>query len=171
MFTTSHTYKLLDHGFYFLPSTPASWPLQLTDAQAMRFLVRAVVSFLFTPLPWEMTSLSELLFLPEHAVWLLMIVFAPIGVVASWQRNRRMTGLLVMWIVPTAAAIAMTTGNVGTLLRLRGMVTPTSCVRRAGCAHRCRAAVAPAARACPGDGTRTMSVVDSQGGCSAGEPG
>ena len=62
------------------PGTPAAWPLTLTEGQAARFVVRAARSFLFTPWPWEMASRSELLFLPEHMVWLLIVLFAPIGV-------------------------------------------------------------------------------------------
>ena len=124
VFTKGHAYKLLDEGFYSIPGTPASWPLKLSDGQALRFVVRAAASFLVTPLPWEMVSLSELMFFPEHALWLVMIVFAPIGVFAAWPRDSRVTALLAGWIVPTAAALAVTTGNVGTLLRLRGLVTP-----------------------------------------------
>lgn len=124
VFTSGHAYKLLDEGFYYLPAAPAAWPLQLTDDQALRFLVRAAASFLFTPLPWEMATRSELLFFPEHAVWLLMVLFAPIGVVAGWRRDRKLTALLLGFILPTAAALAVTNGNVGTLLRLRGLVTP-----------------------------------------------
>jgi hypothetical protein len=124
VFTSGHAYKLLDEGFYYLPAAPAAWPLQLEDDQALRFLVRAAASFLVTPLPWEMATRSELIFFPEHAVWLLMVAFAPIGVVAGWRRNPRLTALLVGFILPTAAALAVTNGNVGTLLRLRGLVTP-----------------------------------------------
>jgi hypothetical protein len=124
VFTIGHGYKLLDEGFYFNPSTPASWPLELTDGQALRFTIRAVVSFLVTPLPWEMRSLSELIFFPEHLVWLMMVILAPVGVIAAWQYDRRLTALLLGWIVPAAAALAVTTGNVGTLLRLRGLITP-----------------------------------------------
>ena len=124
VFTSGHAYKLLDEGFYAIPGTPGAWPLQLTDAQALRFVVRAVVSFVVTPWPWEMASLSELMFFPEHVVWYLMVLFAPIGVVAGWQRDRRLTALLLGFVLPSAAALALTTGNVGTLLRLRGLVTP-----------------------------------------------
>jgi hypothetical protein len=124
VFTSGHAYKLLDEGFYFIPGTPAAWTIQLTDAQAARFLVRSAIAFLVTPLPWEMASLSELAFFPEHAVWLLMVLCAPIGVAAGWRRDPYMTALLVGFILPTAAALAVTNGNVGTLLRLRGLITP-----------------------------------------------
>ena len=124
VFTSGHAYKLLDEGFYMHPGTPAAWPLQLTGLQAGRFLVRAAASFVVTPLPWEMASKSELIFLPEHLLWLLIVLFLPIGAVVGWQRDATITACLLGFALPTAAVLAVTTGNVGTLLRLRGLVTP-----------------------------------------------
>jgi hypothetical protein len=120
VYTSGHSYKLLDEGFY----VTTAWPERLTDAQALRFLVRAAVSFVVTPLPWEMASLSELAFFPELVVWWLIVIFAPIGIIVGWQRDRHITALLLGFALPTAAALAVTNGNVGTLLRLRGLVTP-----------------------------------------------
>lgn len=124
VFTTGHAYKLLDEGFYVHPSTAAGWQLDLTDDQAARFVVRAVRTFLFIPWPWEMITASEIAFLPEHLVWLLVVILTPIGVVAGWRRDRLITALLIGFVLPTAAALAVTNGNVGTLLRLRGLVSP-----------------------------------------------
>jgi hypothetical protein len=124
VFTSGHAYKLLDDGFYMHPATPIAWPLQLTEIQAWRFLVRAAAAFVITPWPWEMMSRSELVFLPEHMFWLMMILFVPIGAVAGWRRDPTMTACLIGFALPTAAVLAVTTGNVGTLLRLRGLVTP-----------------------------------------------
>ncbi len=120
VFTVGHAYKLLDDGFYMHESMPD----RLSGAQATRFLTRAAQSFLLTPLPWQMASRSELAFMPEHLVWYLALIFAPIGAVAGWKRDPLLTCLLLGFIVPTAAALAITNGNVGTLLRLRGLVTP-----------------------------------------------
>jgi hypothetical protein len=78
----------------------------------------------FTPWPWEIASRSELAFLPEHLVWILIMVFVPVGAVAGWRRDRLITALLIGFALPTAAALAVTNGNVGTLLRLRGLVSP-----------------------------------------------
>jgi hypothetical protein len=124
VFTVGHAYKLLDDGFYMYPSTPLAWTLELTDAQAARFLVRAAQSFLFTPWPWQIVSRSELAFLPEHLVWLLIVVLLPAGAVAGWRRDPLVTSVLIGFVLPTAAALAVTNGNVGTLLRLRGLVSP-----------------------------------------------
>jgi hypothetical protein len=124
VFTSGHAYKLLDEGFYMHPGTPAAWPLELTGLQAGRFLARAAASFVVTPLPWEMASLSELIFFPEHLLWMLIVLFVPIGAVVAWQRDASVTACLLGFAIPTAAVLAVTTGNVGTLLRLRGLVTP-----------------------------------------------
>lgn len=120
VFTVGHAYKLLDDGFYMFPGTPEG----LTFEQSMRFLVRAAKSFLLTPLPWEMRSTGELVSLPEHLVWYLMLVLAPIGFVAGWKRSPMLACILTGYAIPTAATLAVTNGNVGTLLRLRALVTP-----------------------------------------------
>lgn len=120
VFTVGHAYKLLDDGFYVHPQEPSA----LTGPQAARFVWRAAISFISTPLPWEMRSLSEQAFLPEHLLWYVMLVLLAPGVRAGWARDPFITSLLLGYALPTAAALAFTNGNVGTLLRLRGLVTP-----------------------------------------------
>ncbi len=124
VFTVGHAYKLMDEGFYKNPAAPVSWDISLTGPQAGRFLARAAVSFVATPWPWEMRSLSELAFMPEHVVWYLIVLLTPVGILAGWQRDPLVTSLLIGFAVTTAAVLAVSTGNVGTLLRLRGLVTP-----------------------------------------------
>lgn len=124
VFTVGHAYKLLDEDFYMNAAAPASWPLTLTEPQAARFLIRAAISFVVTPWPWEMRSRGELAFLPEHLLWYVLILALPAGIAAGWKRDRLVTALIIGYAAPTAAALALTNGNVGTLLRLRGLVTP-----------------------------------------------
>ncbi len=124
VFTEGHVYKLMDDGFYRNPQTGSGWELELSDPEALRFALRAVASFVITPWPWEMRSRSELAFLPEHIVWYLLIAALPFGIAAGWRLNPLATALLCGFAIPTAAVIAVTNGNVGTLLRLRGLVTP-----------------------------------------------
>jgi hypothetical protein len=124
VFTVGHSYKLMDEAFYTTPEEPSGWNVTLTGPQAFRFLVRATVSFLVTPLPWEMRSIRELAFLPEHVFWYVLLALLPAGLAAGWRRDPLVTSLLFGYGLPTAAVLALTTGNVGTLLRLRGLVTP-----------------------------------------------
>ncbi len=124
VFTVGHAYKLMDEGFYKTPTAPLSWDISLTGPQAARFLVRAAASFVVTPWPWEMRSLRELAFMPEHVAWYLIVLLTPVGILAGWKRDPLVTSLLIGFAVTTAAVLAVSTGNVGTLLRLRGLVTP-----------------------------------------------
>jgi hypothetical protein len=124
VFTVGHAYKLMDEGFYVEPAAPLASDLRLTTPQAVRFLARAAVSFVLTPLPWEMRSRGELAFLPEHVLWYALLALLPVGIVAGWKRDPLITSLLLGVILPTAVVLALTNGNVGTLLRLRGLVTP-----------------------------------------------
>jgi hypothetical protein len=125
VFTVGHDYKLLDAGFYFNPSTPVSSLLTLRPPEAARYAVRAAVSFLVVPTPWQLRSLRELAYVPEQIGWYVLIALVVPGIVAGWRRNRIVTATLVGYALPTAAALALTNGNVGTLLRLRGLVLPS----------------------------------------------
>ena len=124
VFTVGHAYKLLDAGFYMNPATPASSSITLTPPQAVRFVMRALVSFALTPLPWQAASRGELAFLPEHLLWYLLLATVPFGLAAGWRRDPLVTAVLIGFVLPTALVLAFTNGNVGTLLRLRGLVTP-----------------------------------------------
>jgi hypothetical protein len=124
VFTIGHDYKLLDAGFYRNPGTPASSTLTLTRDEAARFVVRAVASFFTVPLPWQLQSTRELAYLPEQLAWYALVALLPVGIVAGYRRDRLVTCMLVGYAVPTSAALALTNGNVGTLLRLRGLVIP-----------------------------------------------
>jgi 4-amino-4-deoxy-L-arabinose transferase-like glycosyltransferase len=124
VFTVGHAYKTLDEGFYVTPQTPVSSSLTLTVAQAARYVLRSAATFLLVPLPWQVTSSRELAYMPEQLVWYLTLVLAPFGVAAGWRRDPLVTALLAGFVVPSAAAIALTDGNVGTLLRLRGVIVP-----------------------------------------------
>jgi hypothetical protein len=124
VFTVGHAYKLMDEGFYVSRETPGTWEMHLTPPQALRFLVRAAVSFVVTPWPWEIISIRELIFLPEQLVWYLIIALLPFGIAGGWRRDPWLTAVLVGYTLPIAATLAVTTGNVGTLVRLRGLVSP-----------------------------------------------
>ena len=124
VFTVGHAYKTLDEGFYVNPQTPAASSLRLWPAQAARYVVRSAVSFVVVPVPWQLASARELAYLPEQLAWYAMVLLAPFGVVAGWRRDAFVTALLVGAIAPTAIALALTNGNVGTMLRLRGVIIP-----------------------------------------------
>jgi hypothetical protein len=54
----------------------------------------------------------------------VLIILAPFGVYAGYRRDPVVTCLLAGYLVPTALAVALTTGNVGTLIRHRTLIVP-----------------------------------------------
>jgi hypothetical protein len=120
VFTVGHPFKLLDEGFY------VKWypDPRLTPGESARYAVRALVSFAVVPLPWQMATRSELVFLPEHLLWYMLLLLAPAGVLVGARCDRLFTCLLVGIIIPASIVVAFTNGNVGTLIRFRGLVTP-----------------------------------------------
>jgi hypothetical protein len=123
-FTVGHAYKTLDDSFYEDVRTPAASTLTLTAAQAARYIARSTYAFLTVPCPWQVVTRSEAVFIPEQVVWYVLVLAALAGLVPAWRRDPFVTALLVAAILPTAAVVALTTGNVGTLVRLRGLVMP-----------------------------------------------
>jgi len=122
VFTLGHGYKLLDESFYYHAQDPNSSTLTLTADQAARYVVRAGVSFVLTPLPWQAMSIRELVYVPEQLVWYALLALLPIGIVAGWRRDAATTAMMIGYLTPTSMILALTNGNVGTLVRLRGMV-------------------------------------------------
>jgi hypothetical protein len=124
VFTLGHSYKTLDDRFYANVETPMTSHLTLTPAEAARYVARSAVSFVTVPLPWQVVTKSELAFVPEQLVWYLLVCAAIVGLRPAWRRDPLLASLLIGYVLPTAAVLALVNGNVGTLVRLRGLVTP-----------------------------------------------
>ena len=65
-----------------------------------------------------------LAYVPEQIVWYALAVLAPIGLMFAFRRDPVVAGLLLGHAVVIAAAVALTGGNVGTLVRHRGLALP-----------------------------------------------
>jgi hypothetical protein len=117
--TEGHHYKLLDERLYFDASVPT-----MTPDEALRFVIRGIVSFLIVPLPWQLQSRSELAFLPQQIVWYLLVVFAVPGFITGLRRDPLVTGVLAGVACMAGIVIALNNGNIGTLVRFRDTVVP-----------------------------------------------
>jgi len=115
-----HSYHLLDARFY--PDVNELSDLRL--GETLRYAVRSAAAFLAVPLPWNARSRSAVAYLPEQVVWYVLVVLSVPGVVFSFRRNAVVTGLLLAHALLLSAAVAFTDGNVGTLVRHRGLTLP-----------------------------------------------
>jgi len=118
--TAGWTYKLLDEHYYHDISSIDG--LEFVDAA--RYLVRAVERYVTVPWPWEAQSAAALAYMPEQIVWYLLVALLPIGAVFSLRRDSLLTSLLLGIGAVAALAIALLSGNVGTLVRLRVLAFP-----------------------------------------------
>jgi hypothetical protein len=118
--TEGNHYKTLDQRLY----NKGVAPDQLRPMEAARFAIRAVVSYLVVPLPWQLRSWSELATLPQQVVWYIMLLLAGVGAVAGLRRDALVTCLLLGLCVVGSLAIALNSGNIGTLVRHRDMMVP-----------------------------------------------
>jgi len=115
-----HPYKLLDERLY--PDANEISDLQF--AETVRFLVRAVVAFVTVPLPWTAESRAAVAYLPEQIIWYALVALALVGALFAFRYDALVAALLVGHALVVAAAVAFTSGNVGTLVRHRGLALP-----------------------------------------------
>jgi hypothetical protein len=124
VFTVGHAYKTLDDKFYERVDTPSTSQLRLTAGEAARYVVRSGWSFITVPFPWQVATRSELAFVPEQLVWYVLVLTGLAGLWPAWRRDSLLTAVLAGYVLLMAGALALTNGNVGTLVRLRGLVMP-----------------------------------------------
>lgn len=117
--TPGNHYKLLDQRLY-----TGNAIATMTPAEGLRFAVRALLSIVFVPLPSQVRSTSEILFLAQQVVWYLLVVFACVGLIAGIRRDALVTCMLAGISATGGAVIAFNSGNIGTMVRLRDTVVP-----------------------------------------------
>ena len=113
-------YKTLEEHFYAETSNIPNLRL----GEAVRFVVRGIVAYVTVPLPWQAQSRAAVAYLPEQIVWYLLAVLAPVGLLFAFRRDPTVAGLLLGHALVIAFAVAITGGNVGTLVRHRSLVLP-----------------------------------------------
>jgi hypothetical protein len=118
--TPGQTYRLMEPAFY----TDRRQITAMTTRDVARYTLRAVWSYLTVPLPWQIESRSALAFLPEQVIWYTLIALMPIGVVVGLRRDPLLTCVLVTHALVAALIVAVSGGNVGTLVRHRGLAAP-----------------------------------------------
>jgi len=118
--TPGYVYHLLDDRFYVDRGVIADMGFR----EGGKFVVRAVERYLTVPLPWEAESRWILAYLPAQMVWYILIALAPVGVVFGCRRDPLTVSLLTAHALVAAIVVALTSGNIGTLVRHRDLALP-----------------------------------------------
>jgi hypothetical protein len=118
--TPGYVYRLLDERFY--PNRSEISDIEFRESA--KFVARAIGMYLTVPLPWEVQSRPALAYVPEQIVWYILVVLLPVGVVFACRRDPLIGGLLFAHALIAAVTVALISGNVGTLVRHRGLALP-----------------------------------------------
>jgi hypothetical protein len=120
IFTPGYSYKTLDLWYYIDPADIRRMPV----GDAAAYVLRSVAGYVTQPLPWAIESRAMLAYLPEYVVWLTIVALVPAGFVAGLRRDAMLTCILTAHGLALVMMVALTSGNVGTLIRHRGLVLP-----------------------------------------------
>ena len=123
--TPGRNYKVLDPDFYWRDwagNRYSNDPAHVTPGAMARYAVRAIASFVFVPLPWMASSPALLIYLPEQMAWYSLVILAVSGITSGVRKDLYLTMVLVGVTVISAGVIAITGGNIGTLVRHRSLV-------------------------------------------------
>ena len=96
----------------------------MTARETIEFVVSGFVSYVVVPTPWQIQSRAAASFLPEQTVWYALAVLAPIGFIVGLRRDPIVTSVLVAYAAIAVTLVALTNGNIGTLVRHRGLALP-----------------------------------------------
>lgn len=115
-----HSYAIFDPPFYRQEPLPG----RMTARERVTLVAGGLASYVTVPAPWQMLSRAELAYLPEQVIWYLMVILLPIGIAAGFGRDSFLTSILVAHLAVSVALVALTSGNVGTLVRHRALAMP-----------------------------------------------
>lgn len=120
VFTPGYSYRTLDEWYYINPADIRRMPW----GDALTYVMRSLAAFVVQPLPWQIESRTALVYVPEYVVWLTMAALVPVGLFAGLRRDAVLTCVLLAHAAAIVLMVALTSGNVGTLIRHRGLALP-----------------------------------------------
>lgn len=120
VYTPGYSYRTLETIYYIDPRDITRMPL----GHAVAYAFRSLAAYVVQPLPWAIETRAVLAYLPEHVMWLSLATLVPIGVASGLRRDALLTCLLLTHASVLVMMVALTSGNVGTLIRHRGLALP-----------------------------------------------
>lgn len=125
----NHTGHLLTPGKAYLLVDPRYYDdrfhlWKMPSQEAARFVVDAIAAYFVVPLPQHVDSTAIAAYLPEQFVWLVVVLLVPAGVAAGLRRDPVLTSLLAAHAFAAVVTVALNSGNIGTLIRHRGLAWP-----------------------------------------------
>jgi hypothetical protein len=118
--TSGFVYKLLDPRLNDERAAIDS----LQRDEGLRYVLRAFAHYVAEPVPWNVQSRAALAYMPEQMVWYVLVACLPLGMVTALRRAPLTASLLAAYGLTAVAIVAVTSGNIGTLIRHRALALP-----------------------------------------------
>lgn len=119
--TPGISYQLVSPGYY---ANRAHLLNHMSPPEAARYSLAALWSYFVQPVPWKLESRALLVYLPEQLIWYALALLLPFGVVAGLRRDVLVTSMLMAHAAAAILIVALTSGNIGTLIRHRSLALP-----------------------------------------------
>ena len=120
-----HNYHFLPHKIYASKSNDIAQ--QLNWGQQSLAIAKACAHFLFQPFVWQKNILKSYWpLLPEIFLWYLICPLAMIGMAISFRNNS--VKALLLYLSLLMIPFALSSGNIGTVVRHRQLFTPFACI-------------------------------------------
>jgi hypothetical protein len=118
--TAGQTYQMVDGLYYY------DWPriFEIGPSESVQYVARSIIHYVVEPQPWVERSRAMLLYVPEQAAWWSMLLVLPFGIAAGLKADALLTTTLLSHAAAIGMMVALTSGNVGTLIRHRGLIFP-----------------------------------------------
>lgn len=95
-----------------------------TVGGAITYLPLGLTYFLLAPFPWALSSLLQVITLPETVIWYALLPFGLAGGVFALRRRLLQMSIPIMVLIAVSFAYSLVQGNVGTAFRHRAQVLP-----------------------------------------------
>ena len=118
------SYRYLPEEYYALGKTVELASAGGVHPPVFSSVSRAVFHYLVEPLPCRIDNASLLLVYPQMVAWYAVLLLASLGMAWSLRWNTRRSLFLLLMLAAWTSIGALTNGNLGTLVRIRDMVSP-----------------------------------------------
>jgi 4-amino-4-deoxy-L-arabinose transferase-like glycosyltransferase len=86
--------------------------------------IKGIAYILFSPFPWSINSLNQLLAYPQMMLWYCLLLFSIIGFWLGFKRDAHKTVLAALFVFVGFSFLAMWEGNLGSAFRHRDYFAP-----------------------------------------------
>ena len=115
----SSAYRIYPENLERVSSVKQLFSLSFVFSVAKGFIV-----FLLAPFPWSISSKLQLVTYPQVVLWYFLLGFALLGIAYALRYNFKKSIFVLFFLFSSALLSGMASGNIGSAMRHRDIITP-----------------------------------------------